>query len=377
VVLDSRHFPLHSWLGSGVGEAELSLPLAEADVDEGPAVIEAWAKDHSWLSFVRGGSTVARSVTFDLTPPKLEVLSDRQTTRVGSTATIVYRTDPETRRDGVEVGALFFPGMAGYFADPALRVALYTVSPTDPEGVPRLLAFDTAGNERQLTIDVDVRERAFRERTLDLSDGFLERKIPPLLEEAGMRNDGDLVQGYLLVNRDLRDRTEERLREICRESVPRRLWDDAFLSLPGGAPLSLFGDRRAYRYDGQIVDHQTHLGYDLASLRGAAVPASNAGRVVHAGPLGIYGETVVLDHGLGLFTVYGHLRAISVVPGASVARGEDIGQTGETGLAGGDHLHFSTAIHGVHVDPVEWWDGRWIRDHVLARLEGHATAPVS
>jgi murein DD-endopeptidase MepM/ murein hydrolase activator NlpD len=98
---------------------------------------------------------------------------------------------------------------------------------------------------------------------------------------------------------------------------------------------------------------------------------------VYAGPLGIYGQTVVLDHGLGLFTVYGHLRAIDVTVGALVSRGDEIGKTGETGLAGGDHLHFSTAIHGVHVDPVQWWDGRWIRDHVLARLEGHATAPAS
>jgi murein DD-endopeptidase MepM/ murein hydrolase activator NlpD len=377
VVLETRHFPRRSWLGSGVAEAELSATLERAEIDEGPAVLEAWARDHSWLAFVFGGTTVSRQVTLDLTPPKLEALSDRQTTQVGGTATVVYRTDPETRRDGVEVGTTFFPGTAGYFADPALRVALYTVSPTDPEGVPRLLALDAAGNERTLSLDVDVRERPFRERTLDLSDRFLERKIPPLLEEAGMRHDGDLVQGYLLVNRDLRERTEGRLLEICRESAPRQLWDGAFLSLPNGAPLSLFGDRRAYRYAGQIVDHQTHLGYDLASLRGSPVPAANTGRVVYAGPLGIYGQTVVLDHGLGLFTVYGHLRAIDVTVGALVSRGDEIGKTGETGLAGGDHLHFSTAIHGVHVDPVQWWDGRWIRDHVLARLEGHATAPAS
>jgi len=365
VVLERKIFPQRSWLGSGVGNATL---------DEGPATLEAWARDHSWLALVRGGTTVSQPVTLDLTPPRLDVLTDRQTTRVGSTASVVYRTDPETRRDGVQVGLLFFPGTAGYFADPALRVALYTISPTDPEGIPTLIAADEAGNERTLRIDVEVRERPFRERTLDLNDDFLERKIPPLLEEAGLRSADDLVQDYLLVNRDLRERTELRLREICRESMPRLHWDGAFLPLPNAAPLALFGDRRAYRHGGQIIDHQMHLGYDLASLRGAPVPAANTGRVVHTGPLGIYGQTVVLDHGLGLFTVYGHLRAIDVTVGAVVTRAQEIGKTGETGLAGGDHLHFSTAIHGVHVDPVEWWDGRWIRDHVMARLDGHATA---
>src|SRR5262249_21136466 len=112
----------------------------------------------------------------------------------------------------------------------------------------------------------------------------------------------------------------------------------------------------------------THLGFDLASLRGSTVPAGNTGRVVFAGPLGIYGNTVILDHGLGLFSLYGHLSGITVAPDARVAPGGPIRNTGDTGLAGGDHLHFSIMIHGVHVDPVEWWDAHWIHDHVEARL---------
>jgi murein DD-endopeptidase MepM/ murein hydrolase activator NlpD len=226
-------------------------------------------------------------------------------------------------------------------------------------------------------LDVRIRERTFRRRSLDVSDGFIERKVPPLLEAAGLDRPDDLLAGYLTVNRELRERTEVRLREICRESTPKKLWDGAFLSLPNAAALSQFGDHRTYRYEDEVVDHQLHLGYDLASVRGAAVPAAATGRVVHAGPLGIYGETVVLDHGLGLFTLYGHLRAINVAAGTTVDRGEEIGRTGQTGLAAGDHLHFSTMVYGIHVTPLEWWDGRWIRDHVIARLAGHATAADS
>jgi murein DD-endopeptidase MepM/ murein hydrolase activator NlpD len=98
------------------------------------------------------------------------------------------------------------------------------------------------------------------------------------------------------------------------------------------------------------------------------VPAANNGRVVFTGALGIYGNTVVLDHGLGLFSLYGHLSEMSVTAGQTVARGDTVGKTGDTGLAAGDHLHFSVMIHGVHVDPVEWWDAHWIQDHVESRL---------
>src|SRR5439155_1118508 len=195
----------------------------------------------------------------------------------------------------------------------------------------------------------------------------------------GLASDGDLVAGYLRINRELRVATEKRVRELCRESAAEPLWEGAFLRLPDSAPLSGFADRRTYVYRGQAIDHQTHLGFDLASLRGSPVPAGNTGRVVFAGPLGIYGNAVILDHGLGLFSLYGHLSEVTVTAGTTLHRGDVLGKTGDTGLAGGDHLHFSVMIHGVHVDPVEWWDAHWIHDHVETRpaaveLEGLVSA---
>ena len=192
--------------------------------------------------------------------------------------------------------------------------------------------------------------------------------MPELLAANGLDQSGDLVTGYLRINRELRASTEERVRELCRQSAPTQLWEGAFFRMPKAAPLSGFADRRTYLYDGKPIDHQTHLGFDLASVRGDVVPAGNTGRVVFAGPLGIYGNAVIIDHGLGLFSLYGHLSAIDVAAGAKVGRGDPIGKTGDTGLAGGDHLHFSVMVWGVHVDPTEWWDAHWIHDHVEARL---------
>jgi murein DD-endopeptidase MepM/ murein hydrolase activator NlpD len=132
--------------------------------------------------------------------------------------------------------------------------------------------------------------------------------------------------------------------------------------------MARFADHRFYFYKGQRVDDKVHLGVDLASLTNAPVLASNNGKVIFGDRLGIYGLAVVIDHGQGLASVYGHLSKIEVSPGEVVKKGQTIGLTGDTGLAGGDHLHFSVMLQGIFVNPVEWWDPHWIADNVTKKL---------
>jgi murein DD-endopeptidase MepM/ murein hydrolase activator NlpD len=131
---------------------------------------------------------------------------------------------------------------------------------------------------------------------------------------------------------------------------------------------AVFADYRTYVYDGRAIDQQVHLGTDLASTRGAAIAASNYGHVVYAGFLGIYGNCVVLDHGMGVQSLYGHLSSVTVEVGDRINRGETIGRSGATGLAGGDHLHFTVLVAGHPVNPVEWWDPHWVADRVDRKL---------
>ena len=132
--------------------------------------------------------------------------------------------------------------------------------------------------------------------------------------------------------------------------------------------MSAFADRRTYVYGGREVDQQTHLGFDLAAVAHTPVLAANRGVVRLARYFGIYGNAVVVDHGLGLMTLSAHLSAIDVKEGQSVERGEPLGRTGATGLAGGDHLHFTTLVRGLPVNPIEWWDDHWIRDRITSKL---------
>jgi murein DD-endopeptidase MepM/ murein hydrolase activator NlpD len=375
-LLASETFPRRSLRGSGVHAAALEASARPAGaLAEGPAVLEVWVRDHSWLPRFRAEPAATRPVTVDLTPPSIAVTSEERIAKLGGSECVVYRVSPDTTASGVEVGRDYFPGVAGLFADADLRAAVFALAQDAPDARPVVVATDAAGNRQTAGVGIVVKPRVFADKRLEVDDAFLARKVPELLRANGLSDAPTLVEGYLRINRDLRAQTERRVREITRESAPRQLWQGAFLRLPNSAPLSGFADRRSYVHGGQVIDHQTHLGFDLASLRGSPVPAANHGRVVFAGPLGIYGDTVIVDHGLGVFTLYGHLSEIGVTTGAEVARGAPIGRTGETGLAGGDHLHFSVMISGVHVDPVEWWDGHWIEDHVLRRLAAQPRAP--
>ena len=112
-----------------------------------------------------------------------------------------------------------------------------------------------------------------------------------------------------------------------------------------------------------------HLGFDLASTKLAPVPAANKGTVAFAGPLTIYGNAVVLDHGWGLMTLYGHLSTIGVKVGDAVDKEGELGRSGDTGLAVGDHLHYEVLVNGTSVTPVEFWDAKWIRDRFNGPLK--------
>lgn len=375
-----QHFPATSWRGSGVLDADVSIQpdFTKLGVAEGKAVVQVYVDTYAWHLRPQGdGPRFAAPLEIDRTPPRLDLLSSQHNIRLGGVEAIVFRQSPDTVESGVQVGDYFFPATRGVFAEPEVAIVLFAV-PQDltTEARPLLWARDGAGNRREMRIACPVKEQTFRERTLEISDSFLERIVPGLEEVNNLPRSGKPLDGYLTINRDVRRQNEERIRAACQTTRPTIDWDGAF-QRQAAATLSSFGDRRSYAYGGEVVDRQTHLGVDLASLKMMPVSAAQNGTVVFAENLGIYGLTVILDHGLGIFTLYGHLSSIDVQVGETIERGATLGKSGETGLAGGDHLHFSVMVHGIHVDPVEWWDPRWVRNRILARLDLAPRAPAA
>jgi murein DD-endopeptidase MepM/ murein hydrolase activator NlpD len=292
--------------------------------------------------------------------------------RRGGAALVVYRTSEEPARDGVRVGERHYAGVRWPAACPegetGCRIALFALDVDDgADTAIRVVAEDAAGNVATARFDARIQERQTPRVPIRLSQRFLEGKIADLSDAWGL-DPSDRVAAFRSINEQRRRKDEARIRELIAQSEPRPLWQGAFRQLTNSKVTSLFAERRFYTIDGQEVSKATHYGYDLASTAGAPITASNAGRVLFAGDLGIYGDTVLLDHGLGVVSLYGHLSSIEVKAGESVTGDQVIGHTGATGLAGGDHLHFAILVGDTYVDPREWWDPRWVREHITVRM---------
>lgn len=229
------------------------------------------------------------------------------------------------------------------------------------------VATDAAGNQSISTLPTKLKMTVQRMSSINIDDGFIKRVVTPLLNET---NIPDPTGAFKKVNEELRQQSLNRLIELSKQTEPGILWQGSFLQMKNSKVMAAYGDRRTYLYNGQPVSKSAHLGYDLASYEKAPVEAANTGVIRFAGDLSIYGNTVLIDHGLGLMTIYGHLSTIMVNEGQRVSKGDIIAKTGATGLAGGDHLHFGLLMHGYEVSPLYWWDLHWIQVNVTDLLKG-------
>jgi len=364
-------FPSAGFPGGGqISEKQLALTIVtpERKIKDGAGVLRVTAVDYSWRRWFHGNRTVVeRPVTIDTVSPRIEVVSQAHNVNQGGAGLVIYRLSEPCPRSGVQVGEDFFPGAPGYFADPATYLAFFALDyRLGRDTAMHVTATDAAGNQGRAGFYHHIRKKSFKQDKIPISDDFLASKMPEF--EKDIPAQAEPIQFFLKVNRDMRQANYEALTGVTQRSDPVLHWDGAFLRLPNSARRAGFADHREYLYNGELIDRQVHLGIDLASLAHSPVQAANAGRVAFTGDLGIYGQTVVIDHGFGLFSLYSHLSAIDVGPDQTVGKGENIGRTGSTGLAGGDHLHFGMMVHHVFVNPVEWWDGSWIKNNITDKI---------
>src|SRR6185369_318324 len=206
-------------------------------------------------------------------------------------------------------------------------------------------------------------------RDIPLEDSLVQKVVPEIMGHTPeLKDQGDPVKNFVEINNNLRRKNHETVAKLASQSPGQFLWNGAFIQLSNSKVESFFADRRTYVHSGQAVDQQDHVGFDLSVTQHYPIEAGNDGRVVLAEYFGIYGNAVIIDHGAGLLSLYGHMSSIDVKPGQMVKKKDVIGKSGATGLAAGDHLHFGLFLHGVPVNPTEWWDEKWIHDHVLNRM---------
>ena len=354
------------------------------ELEAGAARIVVTAVHPVLFDLREASATSTFDIEVQLTSPKLAALSRFHFINQGGSEMVVYRVTPADVDSGVRVGEFEYPGFSASGAglqtqDPALRVAFFGLLAEQDRATPiQLYARDVLGNEGVASFDYRVFPKEFRNSRITLSDGFLARVPPAILQNTtapDLPDSSDPLAAYLWINRELRRMNNESISSLAQQTTPEILWRGRFKQFINSAVEAGFADQRTYVYNGRTVDQQVHLGFDLASTATAPVQAANRGRVIHAGWLGIYGNCVILDHGMGLQSLYAHLSSIDVVAGDLVEADAVLGRSGATGLAGGDHLHFTMMIGGHPVTAIDWWSEKWVEDRINRKLVEAGLAP--
>ncbi len=343
----------------------------------GPARLTVTARRQVFFGMREASTTITQDVEVRLDPPRVAVISLHHFINLGGAEFVVMRATPEDVEAGIQVGDTrypAYPGSAVGLADPALRVGFFALR-HDQDITTRISAYarDAAGNAATTALGHRPFIKKFLQSRIPIDQPFLDRVVPAIASntpdvKVDTGSPEGLLKGFLEINGNLRKKNNDTIAALAARSQPKMLWTDAFAPMGNAQVESRFADRRTYFHNNKEIDRQVHLGFDLASLQRAPVQASNAGVVVFADYLGIYGNCVIVDHGLGVQSLYAHLSTMNVKEGDTVTKGHELGRTGATGLAGGDHLHFTMLLQGVPVNPIEWWDPHWMEDRVFRKI---------
>ncbi len=374
VVLLEKSYPASDLVRGGSVSADPIRVLIEPKklgLSDGNALLKVRLTDYSWRSWFKGNTTlVTKNMVIDTKPPGVNVLTRSHNVTQGGAGLVIYSVSEADAKSGINVDGNFFPGHSGGFSDAKIHMAFFALGHSPDSGKDIFVtAEDPAGNTARAGIPYYVRKKRFKRDTIGLSDRFLNWKVPEFNVAEGEGKENPLLEKFLVINGRMRRENTAKVLSVGDKTENEIFWKGSFLRLPAAAPRAGFADHRSYRYKGEVVDKQFHMGVDLASIAHSPIPAANSGKVVLVDDIGIYGKTVIIDHGYGLFSLYSHMNSIDVAEGETVKRGDVLGRTGVTGMAGGDHLHYGMIIHNTFVNPIEWWDASWIKNNISSKIK--------
>jgi len=335
------------------------------NLKEGPAhlIVEAVSNDF------RGDATAASyDVNVILAAPRVTPDGLQHYINQGGMELVTFTAAGSWTEAGVKVGGRSYRSFPLPGGDPNRRFAMFAYPwDLDPGATPMVFARNSAGTEAAAPFWFKLFPKKFRVRDFPIDDALMTKLVNSVDPTGALAPGKDLLTRFLYINGDLRRKNNQQLADLRFKTEEKVLWNGPFIHW--GKEEADFADVRNYIYHGRKVDQQVHLGFDLSDTENSPVQAANDGRVVWAADLGIYGNCIVVDHGYSLQSIYGHLRQIDVKPGDMVTKGQKMGIAGQTGLAGGVHVHFSMQIDGVQINPREWWDEHWIKDRILSKLQ--------
>lgn len=322
----------------------------------------------SWNVFSGNSGQKQKKFIIDKKRPQVSVVANSYSISRGGSALVVLGVEDENLESFYIEGAngkRFKPQpfyKEGYYA------ALVAWPVTEADFKATVVAIDKAKNRSKKSVPFYLIERKYRVSKIKLNEKFLEGKIAELAyaypETQGVQ---ERIAQFRIINEDVRAKNEKLIHDVTSRIDGTMLESYAiepFYPLQNGKKVASFGDHRLYYYNDEQVSESYHLGLDLASVKMGKIHTQNPGKVVFSDMNGLYGNLPIIDHGLGLYTLYGHCSNVHVQQGDAVKADAHIANTGMSGYAMGDHLHFGVLVQGVEVRPEEWMDKQWIRLNV-------------
>jgi murein DD-endopeptidase MepM/ murein hydrolase activator NlpD len=347
-------------------------------IPEGDATMIIDVVDYSKNNFMNGfEKVVKKNIVVDSKKPKITLLSGINRIRItGSALAIYYVKEPHLKdiylgvsHDGT-IDKFKAYDASSLFDQNGIYMSFFTYPLSENKDYSTdIYATDKAGNTAISHIRVFYSGIKQKESKINISDDFIKNKVLTIMKNENIPLKESLLDDFLYVNNDIRTKNTQHIKKICSNSENTILWRGRFSQFYNSKVTATFADKRVYYYNDAPVDTKFHMGYDLASTKHAKVNAANNGKVIFEGYLGVYGNTLIIDHGFGLFSLYGHLSDYLVKIGEVVSKNQYIAMTDTTGLAGGDHLHFDILVNGYYANPIEWWDGHWIKTHIESKIE--------
>ena len=280
-------------------------------------------KVKSWKTSLAMGIVTSMMALISLPAQALQVRLTPESPQLGDTISVYMETETSGSQPTVSMGGKNYPAFP-------IRDNLYrTLLPTTPLDQPGRVSVRVSGDGEVQNLAVWLRNRSFPTQRIWLSG----------------RGSGKATQLEL-----------DRVADFKKLVTPEKFWNGAFLRPNRARVSTIFGVRRYY--NGVFAQNYYHRGVDYAGGMGSPVIAPASGRIALTGKESegfyVHGNTIGMDHGQGVLSVFLHLSKIYVQEGDFVQAGQTIGTIGSTGASTGPHLHWGLYVNGAAVDPVPW-----------------------
>ncbi|WP_455756594.1 M23 family metallopeptidase [Sulfurimonas sp.] len=349
---------------------EVKPPRGSYALKDKSVTLVVEATDASQWNFFKGNNSVKEfKLQIDRKRPQTNIVSNSYKIIRGGSALVIFKVSDENLKEiYIEStnGKKFKP--QPFYKD-GYYISLLAWPITNKSFKATVIATDYAGNIAKTNVPLYLKEKNYRVSNIKLSDRFLKGKIAQLAEEfVETQGVEGSIEQFKIINEDVRAKNEKLIHELS-SKVSDDIVEDFTMTkmypLKNAQVVASFGDHRKYSYNGEKISESYHLGLDLASNAMAAIKPQNGGDVVYADYNGLYGNMPMIHHGLGLYTLYGHCSSVNVNVDEHVDAKSEIANTGKSGYAMGDHLHFGVLVQGIEVRPAEWMDTQWMKLNIL------------